>query len=408
MESGGPTSSALRSLRERNRQQVIDALRREGSASRAHIARMTGLSRATVSSLVADLCAEGLVVEGRSGHSRSGTQGGRPGVLLTFEPLAGVAVGIDFGHGHARVAVADLSSRVLGEQRRELDVDAAGPSALDTAVELVDALLEETNTDRDRVVAVGMGLPGPIDRATGVVGSSMILPGWTGVRPAVELERRLGLPVQLDNDANLGALGELAYGAARGATDIVYIKVASGIGAGLILGGRLHRGATGIAGEIGHVMVVADGAVCRCGNRGCLETVASRPALVELLRPSYGEGFGVADMLAAATAGDVGPRRAVTDAGRAVGRVLADLVNCLNPSLVVIGCEPNEGTAPLLDGVRESLGRYALPAAAEAVSVVPGELGERAELLGALALVISHNHDPSSTPEPSSYKEELR
>jgi predicted NBD/HSP70 family sugar kinase len=257
-------------------------------------------------------------------------------------------------------------------------------------------LLDEAGVQRDTVMAVGMGLPGPLDRITGSVGSSVILPGWAGLRPQEELGRRLDLPIEVDNDANLGALGEVMFGDSRGAEDLVYLKVASGIGAGLILGGRLQRGASGIAGEIGHVIVDPDGPVCRCGNRGCLETKAAAPALVDLLRRSYGEAFTTSDMLERSAAGDVGCRRVLTDAGRAIGRVLAAVANCVNPRYVIVGGELSAAGEPLLTGIRESIERFALPAAAEALTVVSGVLGDRAELLGALALVISHTDRPGS------------
>jgi glucokinase-like ROK family protein len=349
-----------------------------------------------VSSLVSELQHAGLVIERTGNVTPSGAQGGRPGVLLALEPRAGCAVGVDFGHTHVRVAVADLSSRVLAERRRELDVDRSAETALDGAAQLVDELLAEAGVDREAVIAVGMGLPGPLDRVTGAVGSSVILPGWAGLRPGEELARRLHLPIEVDNDANLGALGELTFGATRDAGDIVYLKLASGIGAGLILGGRLQRGATGIAGELGHVIVDPDGHVCRCGNRGCLETVAAAPALLDLLRRSHGEGFTTRDMLESCAAGDLGCRRVITDAGRAIGRALADLVNFVNPRYVIVGGELSAAGEPLLGGIRESIERFALPAAAEAVTVSCGVLGERAELLGALALVIAHTERTSA------------
>src|SRR6202008_4320211 len=148
--------------------------------------------------------------------------------------------------------------------------------------------------------------------------------GWAGLHAARELGRRLGVPVTVDNDANLGALAEASLGAGRGMGEVVYVKVSSGIGAGLVLGGRLHHGATGIAGEIGHVQVRADGAVCRCGNRGCLETVASGPALLSVLRPAHDEELTVAGMLELAIAGDLGTLRVLNDAGRAIGHALGD------------------------------------------------------------------------------------
>jgi predicted NBD/HSP70 family sugar kinase len=401
MRRGANPAGALRSLRERNRVAVVDVLRRQGTASRAEIARQTGLSRSTVSSLVTELQGAGLVVERGGDVTTSGAQGGRPGVLLALEPRAGCAVGVDFGHTHIRVAVADLSSRVLAEHHRELDVDRSAHEALDAAAALVGELLAEAGVKRDGVVAVGMGLPGPLDRATGTIGSSVILPSWAGLQPAVEFGRRLNLPIEVDNDANLGALAELTYGSLRGATDLIYVKVASGIGAGLILGGRLHRGAIGIAGELGHVIVDTDGHVCRCGNRGCLETVAAGPALLALLRPAYGDDFTTHDLLQRSAAGDVGCRRVLADAGRAIGRALADLINCVNPRFVVTGGELSAAGEPLLAGIRESIERFALPASAAAMTVTCSELGDRAELLGALALVIARANPASLAGAPS-------
>ena len=206
---------SLESLRRLNRLRVIDALRAEGLISRADIARRTGLSRSTVSSLVADLQADGLVVERAEPGAAHGTQGGRPPILLSFDASAGAAVGIDFGHRHLRVAVSDLASNVLAERRLELDTDHAAQDGLDAATDLVAEALEDAGVDRSRVIGAGMGLPGPIEQSTGIVGSAAILPGWVGVAAAEEMRRRLELPIAVDNDANLGALAEAAFGAAR-------------------------------------------------------------------------------------------------------------------------------------------------------------------------------------------------
>jgi predicted NBD/HSP70 family sugar kinase len=197
------------------------------------------------------------------------------------------------------------------------------------------------------------------------------------------------MPVAVDNDANLGALAEVQMGAARGLTDVIYVMVSAGIGSGLILGGRLHRGATGFAGELGHVFVVEKGAVCRCGNRGCLETVASSDALLALLRPSHGPELNVAQMLELAASGDRAAYRVVYDGGRAVGRVLAGFIACLDPQAIIVGGELSPAGEPLLTGIRDTIDRYAMPGAAGRVEVRAGVLGDRAEVLGALALVIS-------------------
>jgi glucokinase-like ROK family protein len=368
---------------------VIHALRDEGTISRAEIARRTGLSRSTVSSLVADLQADGLVKERPEPGSAHGQQGGRPPILLSFDASAGAAVGIDFGHSHLRVAVSDLASTILSERREPLDTDHDAQQGLELAAEMVAEALADAGVTRSAVIGAGMGLPGPIEQDAGTVGSSAILPGWIGMTAATEMRQRLDIPVMVDNDANLGALAEAAFGAGRDAGDLIYLKVSSGIGAGLILNGRLYRGSAGLAGELGHVLVDPDGIVCRCGNRGCLETVAATGALVDLLRRSHGEDLTVEAMLEAARGGDLGCRRVIHDAGRALGQVVATLLNVLNPELLVVGGDLAGAGDLLLDGVRESVSRAALPEAARRAEVVAGVLGDRAQVLGALALVVS-------------------
>jgi len=382
-------TGSLESLRERNRLRVVDALRQRGAISRSDIARQTGLSRSTVSSLVADLQADGLVVERPEPGLAHGSQGGRPPILLSFDASAGAAVGIDFGHSHLRVAVSDLASTILAERSRPLDTDHDAQQGLDAAAELVADTLADAGVARSAVLGAGMGLPGPIGSGEGVVGTSAILPGWIGMTAEAEMRRRLDIPVMVDNDANLGALAEAAFGAGRDAGDLVYLKVSSGIGAGLILNGRLYRGSGGLAGELGHVLVNPDGIVCRCGNRGCLETVAATGALIDLLRRSHGEDLTVQAMLDLAHAGDAGCRRVIHDAGRALGQVVATLFNVLNPELVVVGGELARAGELLLAGVRESVARAALPETSRGADVVVGTLGDRAQVLGALALVVS-------------------
>jgi predicted NBD/HSP70 family sugar kinase len=378
------TAGSLEALRELNRLRVIDALRQRGTASRSEIARHTGLSRTTVTTLVNDLQARGLVVELPLAeiHGR-----GRPPTLLRLDPSAGAVVGIHFDHHHLRVAVADLSSTVLAEQWEGLDVDRAAEEALDSAAELVEVVLAEAGIERERVVGVGVALAGPVSR-DGTVGSTVILPGWEGLNALDELTRRLDLQVAVDNDANLGALAEVSFGAGRGMSDVIYLMVSSGVGAGIVIDGRLHRGVTGLGGEIGHVRVRPEGAVCRCGNRGCLETVASTDAVLSLLRPTHGQDLGMRGLAELLDTGDAAALRVVNDAGREIGRVVAGLCNVLSPAGVIVGGDLGVVAAPLMTGIREALDRYALPAVRAAIELRAGVLGERAEVLGALALVI--------------------
>jgi predicted NBD/HSP70 family sugar kinase len=380
-------TGSLRSLREFNRLRLVDILRTNGTASRAELARRTGLSRSTVSTLVADLQRRGLVVE-QSGQFAGEGQPGRPAVLLALDPSAGAAVGVDFDHDRVRVAVSDLSRVVLAEATAACDVDRDSAQALDAAAELAEGLLEEAGIERDRVLGTGVALAGPVDHKRGALHESTVMPGWKEVDAAQELEQRLGTSVYVDNDANLGALAEVTLGAGRKVRFAAYVQIGSGVGAGMVVDGRPYRGARGTAGEIGHVVVNEQGLLCRCGNRGCLETLASTQALLSLVRASRGEEMTVGEMIAAALDGDAGCRRAIVDAGQAVGRAVAGLINLFGPEMVVIGGDLGEAGDLLLDPLREAVMRDAMPAAASGLEIVAGELGERANLLGALSLVL--------------------
>jgi predicted NBD/HSP70 family sugar kinase len=385
MSSSG--SGSLSSLREFNRLRIVDFLRTNGTASRAELARRTGLSRSTVSTLVSDLQRRGLVVE-RAGQFAGEGQPGRPAALLELDPSAAAAVGVDFDHDKVRVAVSDLSRTVLAEASAPYDVDHDATGALDLAAERIEQILTDTNVDRERLLGVGIALAGPIDHDKGSLHPSAVLPGWAEVDAAKELESRLDTRCYVDNDANLGALAEVTLGAGRNARFAAYVSISSGIGAGIIVDGRPYRGHRGTAGEIGHVVVDAQGPICRCGNRGCLETLASGPALLRLVQATRDEELTVKQMIELAHDGDAGCRRAIADAGQVVGGVVAGLVNLFSPEMVVVGGDVGEAGDLLLDSLREAVRRDALPAAASELKIVAGELGERANLLGALALVL--------------------
>jgi predicted NBD/HSP70 family sugar kinase/biotin operon repressor len=382
----GEQPGGLGSLRESNREKVVKSLQTLGVASRADIARWTGLSRSTVSSIVAELHDGGLVVDRRE-SGREGAGSGRPPALIALDPSAGFALGIDFGKRHLAVALADLSHELLGEQRVEMADDYQADEGIARAAELVESLLDDLGADRGRVIGVGMGIPGPVHR-TGMVGSSAILPGWAGTAPEEHMAELLDLPVRVGNDANFGALAESTWGAGRGSASVVYLKLATGIGAGMVIGGRLFEGAGGTAGEIGHTTIDETGDICRCGNRGCLETYAGAAAIASLLSRSFGEELDPEDVLSRAAEGDPGCRRALADAGRHIGVAVANLINLVNPERIVVGGSMGQAGALLLDPLRESVSLRAIPSAGEDVRIVPGELGERAELLGAVALVL--------------------
>jgi predicted NBD/HSP70 family sugar kinase len=376
----------LRWLRDRNRERVVAVLRERGRISQADIARVTGLSRTTVHTLVSELKDSGVLHEVEMGVPDS--RGGRPAVLLRLRDSSLAAVGIDFGHSHVGVAVADIGHNVLAERRCDLDVSHDARAALDAAARMVDEVLAEAQVERKSVIGAGIGIPGPVDRTRGTAGSATILPGWIGVRIVDEMHDRLGVPVEIENDANLGALAELTWGAGRECSNFVYIKVATGIGAGLVIDGKLLRGATGTAGEIGHTTIDESGALCYCGNRGCLETVASGPAIIQLVGPLTGEVPTLARIVELAVAGELRCHRAISDAGHEIGVAIASLSNLINPERVIVGGLLSRTGEVLLHPMRESIRRHAVQAAAEKLDVVPALFVERAELLGSLALAL--------------------
>ena len=216
----------------------------------------------------------------------------------------------------------------------------------------------------------------------------MILPGWQGVPAAQMATDVLGLPVVVDNDANLGALAETLQGAAQGTRSAAYLKISGGVGAGLVMDGRIFRGPDGTAGEIGHASLDEYGALCRCGNRGCLETLVRTPVLLGLLEPTHGPGMTVARMVAMAHDGDIACRRLITDAGRQVGLAAANMCNLLNPERIVLGGELSQAADLLIDSMRDVISRHGIPSAARRVDIVPAALGSRSQVLGAVALAL--------------------
>jgi predicted NBD/HSP70 family sugar kinase/biotin operon repressor len=381
---------SLAQLRSSNLRAITALLGSGGPQSRADLARGSGLSRTTVSSLVSELLDGGLVVETEDRGTPYKGGSGRPPLLVALAIRPGGVAGVDIGHGHVRVAIADRSARIRAEVETTTDADPHGQTTLDLAAHLVRRAADDAETPLTDLLSVGLCVPGPIDRRSARVDQS-VLPGWAELQPADELGRRLGLPVVVDNDANLGAMAEHQHGAGRGTADLLYVKLASGVGAGLVLGGRLHRGAAGLAGEIGHVLAREGGDVCRCGSRGCLETEVSTRRLLELLRPVY-DDLDLAGLLKLDARGETAVRRVITEAGHTTGRVLAGICTMLNPAKIVVG--GSLGSSPtLVEAIRAGVDRYAHPEAAATCEVVSGYFGGRAELIGSVALAITRAAD---------------
>ncbi|HEY0215263.1 MAG TPA: ROK family transcriptional regulator [Cellulomonas sp.] len=380
---GGPGSQ--QALRVQNAATVLAVLRRHGPQVQASLARSTGLSNATVSNIVRHLVDQGRV------RTERVLTGGRWSVLVSSAPDGRVVVGIDVGRTHLRVLGCDAAHRVFGLRHVELDPDHDPDETLALASRTLDEVLADRDVPRDRVRACGMALPASLSPTTGVVVQASVLPHWSGRDLAALATAVLGLPTVVDNDANLGALGHVVFGSQGAVGALLYLKVASGIGAGMAFDGHLYRSTSGLAGEIGHAQVVEGGDVCYCGNRGCLETVSSTRRVVAdfgHIRP--GRAVGLADVLAAARAGEPAIRRILEEAGSALGRVVAPVCNLLSPDVVVLGGPLTEVAGPLLDAMVVSVRQRALPSAVAGTRFLLSELDGQAEVHGACALALQH------------------
>ena len=251
----------------------------------------------------------------------------------------------------------------------------------------MEALVTDSAVDRESVFGVGVVIEGPLD-AHGALVSDTGLDDWLGFNLATALERRVGLPVQVENDANVGAIGEHRFGAGRGCDDLLYLRLSPSIGVGLIINGQLYRGVSGIAGELGHISLGGAGPLCECGNRGCVEALAGSRAIVGDVHVEHVTDVGA--VVRAAQSGDRRAQRALTDAATVVGEGLAAAIGLLNPARVVVGGELAAAGDLVMDPLAAAIGRRAFPAAASAARLVLGELGPRAELLGASTLHLPH------------------
>ena len=378
---------------------VLDEIRLGRARSRADLVETTGLSRAVVAQRIGELIDRGLVVEGDRGPST----GGRPPRQLSFRSDAGHVLVADLGATSIDVAVTTLDGRILGHTDEPADI-AAGPEvALARVGELFDGLRASRRALPGRLWGIGVGVPGPVEFRTGRPISPSIMPGWDRYPIRERLGSRYGAPVWVDNDVNVIALGEWRSGVAAGHDNVVVVKIGTGIGAGIIADGRLHRGAQGSAGDVGHIHVSDDRTiVCRCGNTGCLEAHAGGEAIARDAERAAREGrserlAAVLDARGAVTAEDVARAASFGDpvaldllqaAGRRVGLMLASVVNFFNPSLVVIGGGVAQSGDALLASIREVVYGRALPLATRDLLVQRSSLGSLGGVIGASAMVV--------------------
>jgi glucokinase-like ROK family protein len=378
---------------------VLDLVRCGRARSRPELVRTSGLGRGAVTQRVAELLESGLLVESELGRST----GGRPPRELAVRAEAGLVVVAPLGATHVAVGVTDLTGRLI-DFIEEPAAIATGPDrTLARLEELIDELLARPTVPRAPVYGIGVGLPGPVEFASGTPVSPPIMPGWDGYPVRTRLSDRYDVPVWVDNDVNMMALGELRVGAARDQQDVIFVKIGTGIGAGLISSGRLHRGTQGAAGDIGHTTVdLASGIVCRCGNVGCLEALAGGAALsrdgtaaATDGRSAYlhavlrsGRPITATDVAAAAQHGDAVAVELLARSGQLVGETVATLVNFFNPSLVLLGGGVALAGDMILAAVREAVYRRSLPLATRELRIERSTLTPDPGLSGAAHMVL--------------------
>ncbi len=413
----------IANIKAHNLQAVLLTLLHQGPLSRARMAELTGLSTTTITNLMSELLAQGIVAEeGREPYSPHGERhgAGRPRIPVSLVPSARYVVGIHFDVDNVRVALADLAGHLcpcyIAPQEGRVE------AVLDRAAGLVETALAESGIPPDRVLGVGVGASGLVDPDTGVNLLSPSL-GWRDVPIRDVLARRLGLPVLVENNVRAMALAEAMFGAgrARGVDSLAFVYARVGVGAGLIVGGRVFRGSFGGAGEIGHMtMIPIGGAACRCGNHGCLETLVSEPAIVAraarlaaddpssllAVRPDEAGTPAIDQVFAAARAGDEPTRAMLAECGLYMGTALANLVNVVNPDMIILGGLLAAGQDLLLPSIEIALRERAFAGLGRRVELRTATFGVNSGVLGAAALALDELFYRQAMPALGSRKEQ--
>lgn len=386
---GHPLTAALPPLA----RAVLRRAWEERAISRAELARQLGLARSTVSELVAPLLATSLVAEAGEGVS----SGGRRPIVLRFQDTGFAILGVDMGATHVTVVLLDLRGQVLATRHQDFPVqhDPEGTRAL--IAELCRGAIAAGGLPHERVLGIGVAVPSPVEpRHPGRL-HPLTLPAWQGENRLGEVQAELGLPLLIDNDANLGAVAEHWWGAAQGIADFTYLKLASGVGAGHFVQGHVYRGAAGVAGEAGHLSIDPHGPRCNCGNRGCLWTYVGLPHLLERARtlraehPAsmlHGGELSLAELVRAARADDPLALRVVREAGEYTGIAVVNMINLFNPAALIVGGSLAQLGEHLLSPIRAAVRERTFASAAAPVVVRTSPLGERSVAIGAATLVL--------------------
>jgi len=382
-----------------NKYAILDLIRfTPGGISRVELARYLGLTRAAVTAIVNDLVETGTV---READSRSAPSGRKP-IVLEVNPNRGWVAGVDMGATHVTILITDFSAHTITELEAPFDIKRGPESCLFDVDSLLQEAVQRAGLLISDLSAVGAGVPGPIVTDAGMVSGPPIMPGWDAYPIRDHLQGLWKCPVSINNDAELGALGEWAYGAGRGEKNLAYIKVGMGVGAGLLLGGQIYHGSTGCAGEIGHITLSENGPLCSCGNRGCLEAFAGGMAIARSAKEAVLRGqrtqlayvtpvekITARDVIIAARNGDLLAQQIMTEAGSHLGTAIASLVNLFNPSMVVVGGGVSQMGDLLLEPIRKIVRERSLRVASRAVRISAALLGRRSSGLGAVVQALS-------------------
>jgi len=395
-----------------NKHSAVDLIRFATTGiSRTDLAEEMGLTRAAVTLIVNDLLENGVILEAES----RAIPNGRPPVVLEINPKRGLVAAVDMGATHVNIALADFSAKIIEETSFPFDIKQGPQVCLAEVRRILQELLDRYGISISEIMAVGVGVPGPVIKDAGMVMSPPIMPGWDRYPIRQTLEEAWGCPVSLNNDAELGALGEWAYGAGRGEKNLAFIKVGSGIGAGLIINQQIYGGTTGSAGEIGHITIEENGPLCTCGNHGCMEAFAGGNAIAIQARKMVQSGkrtllsniplenITAREVAESARRGDLPSQEIIMRAGTFIGIAIAGVVNLFNPSAVIIGGGVAQAGDLLTTSIRQAVRDRSLHASEQSVHITTAMLGQRSSLIGATVQAISIAiHDATERKSPVS------
>ncbi len=381
-------------IRNINRSIILNAIKSKGLISRAELAHETNLSPATVTSIIADLITQGLVFEKEAGESN----GGRRPILLSLNPLGGLVIGVKLMENRAVAVLTDLNSNVLFKDQIDI-TDSHVDGVVDSLAALVQDILNQSSLNKEKLLGVGVGLAGVVDSKKGILRQSPFF-GWKDTPLRDLLQAKLSVPVYIDNDVNTLALGEKWLGQGLPEDNFIVITVGRGIGMGMVINGQIYRGKSGGAGEFGHTCVDPNGPMCSCGKLGCLESYLGDRALLATARKQVGEEIlSFEDFLQKAYNGNAAAAAVLANAGNLLGVEIANLVNILDPKLILISGEGVHMGDLFFSALRDSFHQNVMPGLANDTEIRVMPLGDDTWASAAASVVIGELFNSPTRPE---------